>query len=157
MEAKPSARHFFVLNIFSDIVYVFKFLLITRLSLLQSLIFWFIYKFKVVLKTLIQILSECITEKFRIEQISISCLVYLKSFFKYGYFQKLKTLMEELERIRKNNFRAILDIMFWDFTLFKYRFDSLQVKGQWISSIKKIVFELPQVLPSNLWLRILTN
>ena len=39
--------------------------------------------------------------------------------------------------------------------MFQYRFNSLQVKRELISTMKKFVYELPQELPSDVKLRIL--
>ena len=52
-----------------------------------------------------------------------------------------------------NVFQTILVIIFWLFTLFQYRFDSLQVKQDLISSIIEFIYEFSQELPSNLRLR----
>ena len=38
---------------------------------------------------------------------------------------------------------TILVIIYWNFTIFQYRSDSPQVKGNFISSIANLVFELP--------------
>ena len=46
---------------------------------------------------------------------------------------------------------------FWNFTIFQYRSDSPQVKGNLILSIANLLYELSHELPNNLRLRILRN
>ena len=57
-------------------------------------------------------------------------------------------------REQKENFQTILMIIFWNFTIFYYRSDSPQVKGNLISSMAKLVYKLPQELQNDLRLRI---
>ena len=52
---------------------------------------------------------------------------------------------------------TILVIIFWNFTIFQYRSNSPQVKGNLISSIANLVYELPHELPNDLKLRIFRN
>ena len=51
----------------------------------------------------------------------------------------------------------ILVIIFWNFTIFQYSSHSPQSKPNSISSIAKLVYELPPELPNDLRLRILGN
>ena len=60
-------------------------------------------------------------------------------------------------REQKQNFRIIEVIIFWNFTIFQYSSDSLQVKRNFISSIANLVYELPHELPNEGRLRILEN
>ena len=52
---------------------------------------------------------------------------------------------------------AILVVIFWNFTILQYISDSAQVKRNLITSIAKLVYELPHELPNNLRLRIFRN
>ena len=47
--------------------------------------------------------------------------------------------------------------MFWNLTMFYYKSNSIQVKGNLISSIKNMVYELTHEFPNKLRLRILEN
>ena len=51
-------------------------------------------------------------------------------------------------------FQTIMVITFWSFTVFEYRFDSLQVKQDLTSNFKKIVSALLHKLPTNIRFRI---
>ena len=66
------------------------------------------------------------------------------------------SFLEENERIPRLN-TTILVIIFWNLTIFYYRFDSPQVKRNLISSAANLVYELPHELPNDLTLRILGN
>ena len=48
---------------------------------------------------------------------------------------------------------TILVIIFLNFTIFQYRTDSPQVKGNLISSIANLVYELPRELQNDVRLR----
>ena len=52
---------------------------------------------------------------------------------------------------------TILVIIFWNFTIFQCRYNSQKVKGNLISSIANLVYELPHELLHDLILRILGN
>ena len=60
-------------------------------------------------------------------------------------------------REEKEGFEATLVIISWNFTIFQYRSDSPQVKGNLISSITNLLYELPHELPNDLRLRKLGN
>ena len=60
-------------------------------------------------------------------------------------------------REEKENFQAVLVIIFWNFAIFYYKSDSPQIKGNLVSSIANLVYELPHELLHNLGLRILGN
>ena len=60
-------------------------------------------------------------------------------------------------REQEKYFQTILVIIFWNLTMFQYRSDSVQVKQNVISSIAKVVYDLPHELPKELRLRILGN
>ena len=60
-------------------------------------------------------------------------------------------------RDQKRNFQTIVVIIFWNYTIFQYRSNSLHVKRNFISSIANLVYELPHELSKNLRLRILGN
>ena len=53
-------------------------------------------------------------------------------------------------REQKENFQKILVIICWNFTIFEYKSDSPQAKGNLISSIANLVYGLPNELPNNL-------
>ena len=60
-------------------------------------------------------------------------------------------------REQKENFQIILVIIFCNFTIFQYRSDSPQVKGNLVSSIANLVCELPHELPNDLRFRMSEN
>ena len=103
-------------------------------------------------------------------------LIYVKNFdFKklstllIGSFLIRVTILMEMSTLSRNlnhhwkcqeqkeNLHTILVIMFWKFTIFQYRSDSPQVKGNLISSLGNLVYKLPHELPNDLRLRFLES
>ena len=58
---------------------------------------------------------------------------------------------------RKRDIRLQSWSIFWNFTIFQYRYDSPQVKRNFIYSIANVVYELPHEFPNDLRLRKLGN
>ena len=67
------------------------------------------------------------------------------------FFSQMSTFSRNLNhhwqcRKQKENFQTILVMTFQNFTMFQYRSDSPQVKGNFKSSIANLVYELPNDL-----------
>ena len=69
-----------------------------------------------------------------------------------------RNLNHHLNFTEKNEkFQIFLVIIFWNFTIFQQRSNSPQAKGNPISSLANLVYELPHELPNNLSLMIFGN
>ena len=71
------------------------------------------------------------------------------------FFNKVSGLrpsrMDAMPNSFLSNYKTtILDIIFWNFTIFQYRSDSPQVKRNLTSSIANLVYVLPHELPNDL-------
>ena len=136
---------------------------------LTDCLFQFIQTTLVILKS---IKPECI-----IYQKLLSRIITLLSIIKNNHEQAIVFDMKRYEKIKrltmiqsedyttgcllnykyiKNRYRptainsTILVIIFWNFTMFQYRSDSPQVKGNLIPSRANMVYELPPELPNDL-------
>ena len=86
-----------------------------------------------------------LVELFRIEHSSLS-----KNRAILGESTHYSKCREQKKKKKERKEISILDIIFWNFSIFQHTFHSPQVKGYLISSITNIAYEVPHELPIDL-------
>ena len=166
-------------NILRRIVWGNKFLELTLPSFLPTLRLWYF----VCYQSISPIFNENIKEVSSITIPSLrvlskqcfACSVYIKHYSLYLSLTIIAAFLAELTflnvmsvfsgnqnhrwrcRDQNKNFRTIMIIISWNFTIFHYKPNWPQVKRNLVSSIANLVYQMPCEFPNVLRLRILGN